>query len=101
PAGDFVPSQTWRHEYPDNQTITIYGNISVNKAVDETKPAAIFINYVPVIGNADGMDALEPYAFVRATGQFITENGIRKFNVDTWDQNVEQAYISGFARREG
>jgi LysM repeat protein len=101
PAANFTPPQTWHYEYPDNQVVTLYGNVAVNRAIDQTKPAVIFINYVPVIGSTDGMDTLEPYAFVQATGRFIVENGVRKFNVEMWDEDVEQAYVSGFAHRKG
>jgi LysM repeat protein len=106
PDPNSTSPQTWHHEYPDNQTVTIYGNILVSKALDANKPAVIFFNSVPVAGigvtgNTNGMDSLEAYAFIQATGQFTIENGVRKFNVDTWDQNVEQAYVRGYAHHEG
>ena len=96
-----TPPQTWYHEYPDNQTVTIYGSILSNKALDANQPTIIFIDNVPVIGNTDGMEALDDYAFIGATGQFTVENGVRKFNVDMWDQNVQQTWVSGFAHRVG
>jgi len=102
PNANFIPPQTWYKEYPDDQTVTLYGNVSSsNQPVDPSKPPLVFIGAVQAIGNITGMDTLEYYAFVGATGQFVVENGVRKFNVDAWDQNVQAGYASGFARSAG
>ncbi len=97
----YVPPQVWYHEYPDNEAVTIYGNIASSKAADAGKPAIVFIDTVQAIGNIDGMDALEYYTFIEATGQFVVENGVRKFNVETWNRNVQNVSLFGGVRREG
>jgi LysM repeat protein len=96
-----VLPQNWYYPYPDNETVNFYGNISVNQPVDASKSAMIFIDNVPLIGNTSGMDSLENYSYVEATGQFVVENGIRKFNVESWDKNIQQAFVTGSAHREG
>ena len=100
-AENFAGPQVWYHDYPDNQTVTIYGNISSSKAVDSSKPAVVFIDSVQATGNISGMDALEYYTFVQATGQYFVENGVRKFNVEAWDTDAPPAYVFGWARRQG
>lgn len=96
-----IPPQTWYHDYPDNETVTIYGNISSSQAVDITKPTVVFIDAVQAIGNTHGMDALDYYTFIEATGQFIVENGVKKFNVESWDTNVQNVSVFGSVRQEG
>lgn len=96
-----IAPQTWYYDYPENETVNFYGNISVNPAVDSSQPAMLFIDYVPLIGNTSGMESLENYSFVGATGQFVIENGIRKFKVESLDKNVKQAFMTGTAHREG
>ncbi len=101
PDENFIAPEVWYHEYPDNQTVTIYGNVSSSPAVDPSKPAIVFIDSVQAIGNTAGMEALDYYTFVESTGQFIVENGVRKFNVETWNTNVVNASIFGGLRRDG
>jgi LysM repeat protein len=101
PDENFTGPQIWYHEYPDNQRVTIYGNVSSSKAVDPSKPAVVFIDTVQVIGNIEGMETLENYAFVQATGKYVVENGVRKFDVEAWDTNVRNANVFGGVRREG
>lgn len=101
PRENFVPPQIWYHEYPDEQTVTVYGNVSSSPALDSTKPAVVFIDSVQAVGNIGGMDALDYYTFVQATGQFIVEDGVRRFNVESWSTNVENVSIFGGLRREG
>lgn len=82
----FAPTETkqWIREYPENETITIYGYASSVPALDPSQPAFIQIDGFTVTGNTGGMESLERNTFVEATGQFITENEIEKFNVESW-----------------
>ena len=98
---NYVPPQVWYNEFPDDQTVTIFGNVLSNKSVDPSKPSISFINSVQAIGNINGLDALENNTFIEAAGRFVLENGVRKFDVDTWDQNVQFSYVFGEARRQG
>jgi LysM repeat protein len=90
----------WYRDYPDNQTITIYGNVSSNPNVDASKPALVLIDGVPAIDNIAGMEKLDNYNFIQATGQYLVENGVRKFKVDAWKTNVESTYISGVLHQD-
>lgn len=101
PDENFISPEIWYHEYPDNETVTIYGNVSSNQAVDPSKPAVVFIDSVQAIGNISGLDALDYYTFVQATGQYLDEGGVRKFNVESWSTDIQAAYAFGWARRQG
>jgi len=93
--------QEWYREYPDNQSLTAYGYVSVDPAVDPGKPALILLGGVPVLGNTTGMESLDDFAFIQATGQFNIENGIRKFTIESWDRKVQEAYLTGTLTRQG
>jgi LysM repeat protein len=93
--------QEWYRSYPDDQTITIAGYLSKNPALDPGKAPLIMIDSVPVTGNTSGLEALDDYAFVKAAGQYVVENGVRRFKINTWDRNVNEAYVSGKMSRQG
>jgi LysM repeat protein len=101
PDENFIEPPVWYQSYPDGQTLTIHGNISSSQAVDANKPAVVFLDSVQAIGNISGMDALDYYTFVQATGQFIVEDGVRRFNVESWSADVQAAYAFGWARKQG
>ncbi len=101
PDPDLAPPQYWYHDYADNQTVTVYGNVVAYPAVDSNAPAILFFENVPIAGNIDGMNTLDPYTFVQATGQFVVENGVRKLNIESWNQDVQMTCAIGSARRAG
>jgi LysM repeat protein len=79
-----VQAREWRYVYPKNETITIYGYAFSTPALDPSKPAFNQIDGYTVTGNTNGFETLRINSFVQATGLFIEENGIEKFNVDSW-----------------
>src|SRR5258706_12558860 len=91
----------WYRDHPDTQPIMIYGNVSSHPNLDASKPALVLIDGVPAIGNTTGMEKLDNYNFIQATGQYVIENGIRKFKVDAWQTNVVSTYVSGVLHQEG
>src|SRR6185503_5402063 len=91
----------WYRTYPDNQPVTMYGYVSSSPAVDPGKPALVLVDGVALTGNTNGMESLDRSSFIKATGQFITENGIRKFNVESWDRKVNETWVSGILSRQG
>lgn len=99
-SGNNTPRE-WYRDYPDNQPVTIYGYLSSNPALDSGKPALIFIDGVSATGNISGLESLDDNTFVKATGQYRVENGIRKFNVESWDRKVQQHDLSGTLSRQG
>lgn len=94
-------TRDWFRSYPDNQPVTAYSYITIYPAADPGKPALVLIDGVPVTGNINGLESLDRFTFVKAVGQFITENGIRKFNVESWDRNVQEATFPGTLSRQG
>lgn len=93
--------QEWFRSHPDNQTITIYGYGSSNLPVDSSKPPFITIDGVPVTGNTAGLETLDRSSFIEATGQYLVENGLRQFKIESWNANIAEAYVSGTVRHEG
>lgn len=79
-----LEAKQWIREYPENETITIYGYSSSVPALDPALPAFIQIDGFTLTGSTGGMEALERNTFVEATGRFINENGIKKFDVESW-----------------
>ena len=95
------PPKEWFRTYPNNQNITIQGYVSSNLAADPSKPPFITVDGVPAIGNIAGLETLDPSSFIQATGQYIIDNGIRKFQVDSWTTNIEPVYITATVQSEG
>ena len=93
--------QEWFRSYPDNQIITIYGYVSSHLPVDMNKSPFITIDGVPAIGNTAGLEQLDRSTFIQATGQYLIENGLRQFNVETWNTNIVEDYFEGTLRLEG
>lgn len=93
--------QEWYREYPDNQPVNLYGYLTIDTALDPGKQPLLLINGIPLVGNTAGMEGLQYYAYVKATGQFFRENGVRKFNVETWDHKVQEQYLTGVLTRQG
>jgi LysM repeat protein len=91
----------WYRSYPDHQAVTIYGYLSSNPALDPGKPALILIDGVSATGNISGLESLDDNTFVKATGQYLVENGIRRFNIESWDRKIQQIDISGTLSRQG
>jgi LysM repeat protein len=86
---------------PTDQTITIYGYVTVIPALDAGKPTLVLLDGYSTTGNTEGMETLERNTFVEATGQFVTENEIEKFQVESWKQSeFYQDGLFGTLRRE-
>ena len=86
----------WQRVYPDNQPMTLYGSVTSFSSAEAGKPPFISIDTYTAIGKTGGMEKLASYAFVQAEGQFINENGIQKFQVDSW-----QTFEAGTQTLEG
>jgi LysM repeat protein len=92
----------WRRAYPENQDITFYGYVSSIPALDAAKPSFVQIDAYTASGNINGLDALQPNSYVEATGQFMTEKGVEKFNVSSWKSSVQaEEGFTGTIRRDG
>jgi len=92
----------WSRSYPDNETITIYAQPTSYPAAEPDGAPFISIGQYTAIGNISGIESVDSSTYIEATGQFSTENGIRKFIVDSWKvTNATEAALSGNLRREG
>jgi LysM repeat protein len=108
PAGkmEFVHSagqemRDWFRSYPDNQPITAYGYITTYPAANAGTPPLVLFEGVPVIGNINGLESLERFTFVKARGQYMIENGIRKLSIESWDRKVQEESLPGTLSRQG
>lgn len=93
----------WYRVYPENQPVTVYGSITSFASVETGRPPLVDVNDFTATGNIIGMEKLADNTFVQAQGQFFSENGARKFRVDTW-QTFDQSkmlYLDGSLRSEG
>ncbi|HSL45168.1 MAG TPA: LysM domain-containing protein [Anaerolineales bacterium] len=97
-SGGVLNEQYWERSYPENQTITIYGRVTVFNSVDPGKPAFVAINNYTATGNTPSISSDQ---LIEATGQFFTENGIRKFNIESWQPGTAtETSVMGILQRE-
>lgn len=98
---DGIIPQQWYREYPNNETVSISGSLMKYESATPGQPPLIFVGSFAMIGNTSDLQQLSNFSFVQVTGQFVEENGVRKFNVESTDANAIQGYISGSLRQEG
>ncbi len=92
----------WQHTYPENQRVTIYGRILTFPPAEVGETPLVSIGDYTATGNVTGLEALEASTLIQASGQFFTENGVRKFNVESWEISFgEETSLSGTLQREG
>jgi LysM repeat protein len=92
----------WSRTYPDNESITIFGQPAIYPAAQPGQPPYLGIGSYTVSGNTSGLESADPAKYVEATGQFITDNGIRRFKIDAWNvTDAAETYLSGPLRQEG
>ncbi|HXQ34283.1 MAG TPA: LysM peptidoglycan-binding domain-containing protein, partial [Anaerolineales bacterium] len=48
-----------------------------------------------------GLEQLEHATLIEATGQYLSQDGLRQFDVTSWNTNIEPAYVSGTLRQDG
>jgi hypothetical protein len=93
--------KTWARTYAENEPATLYGQVTSFTSAEGGAPF-ISIDSFTLTGNTGGMESLERFSYVIAQGKFVDENGIRKFNVETWKFTTEPpAYVYGRLHREG
>src|SRR5574339_650096 len=71
----------WERSYPDDQTVTIYGRVTIFDSLDPSRPPFVAINSYTATGNTPPASNDQ---LIEATGQFHTRNGIRTFHVESW-----------------
>ncbi|MFN8433597.1 MAG: LysM domain-containing protein [Anaerolineales bacterium] len=98
---DGIIPQQWFREYPNNETVSMYGSLMKYDSATPGQSPLIFVGSFEAIGNTVDLQALSNFAFVQVTGQFVEENGVRKFNVESTNANAIQSYITGSLRKEG
>jgi LysM repeat protein len=92
----------WARAYPDNQVLTLFGQPTFYSPAQPGGAPFVGIGQFTATGNTTGIESVDRTTYIEATGQFILENGIRKFNVESW-KVAEQAesYLSGTLRQDG
>ena len=101
-SGGILNEYFWQRAYPDNQTVTIYGQPIAYPAAETDASPFVSIGQYTATGNISGIENIDSSNYVEAIGQFTTENGIRIFNVETWRiLDSQETSISGILHREG
>ena len=101
-SGSILKEQYWQRQYPENETVTIYGRVTSFQPVEVGRPLFVSIGAYTVTGNVNGLENLVPQNIAEATGHFQTNNGTRIFVVERWD--VSDAFdmsIMGTLRKDG
>jgi hypothetical protein len=88
----YKPIQTWHRVHPQDQTVTIYGQMNSIKSL-EGGPPLVTIDGYTASGSLAAVPESMPYTFVEATGQYQTSDGVGVFNVEHW--RVYDGYEDG------
>jgi Tol biopolymer transport system component/LysM repeat protein len=101
-SGGVLEEYYWQRAYLENQLITIYGRAMYFPPAAAGGMPFVSIGDYTAAGNIAGIDALEANTLIKASGQFSTENGTRRFNVDSWEilDGMETSFM-GTLRRDG
>jgi LysM repeat protein len=98
-SGGVLNESYWERSYPDGQTVTIYGRITSFPSVEPGKPPFVAIDQHTVTGNTPPASDDQ---IIAATGQFHTEDGIRTFQVESWQPaDAQETAVMGTLQREG
>ncbi len=101
-SAGMLDEKVWFRQYPDNQAVILYDQVSVLAAAESGQSPLITVNDQVVTGNTAGLEALQEGVFVEASGQFVTENSIRTFRVDKWKYTSAQAItLTGTFQKDG
>jgi len=101
-----TPVTTWTRAYPEGVPVSLYGHIDRVPALEAGQPPFLMLESYTLSGKTTGMENVEQSVLVQAKGQFIKENGIRKFQVDEWQvlsqygPSFLQDALQGSLRRE-
>ncbi len=98
-----TPPLIWYRKYPDDQQVTLYGNVNVFTPVKKDEDPILTLDQYFLAGNISGMEELDQWQLVVATGEFRTIDGIRQFIVENWklsDGFMESRY-AGLSQDQG
>lgn len=93
---------SWARQYLLNETITVFGWLSSTGMSVDGAPPLVSLDSLPVSGNTADVAENLPNTYVEAIGQFVDDNGINKFVLDSWKvyDGFEEG-IQGTITREG
>jgi hypothetical protein len=76
---------SWRRVYPLDQTLTYYGFLRSTARSITGGPPLITLDEYQASGNVQNIPENMPNTFVEVTGQFHEQEGVRTFEVQTWE----------------
>lgn len=101
-SGGMLNEQLWQHAYPDNEPVTLYGEVRIFQPAEAGGTPLFTLQEHPLTGNTAGLEAVQEGVFVEASGQFTVQNGIRMFEVASWKYSSGQSTsLTGALRTEG
>jgi len=99
-SGGILQEQYWQRNHPENETVTLYGRVTSFPAAQSGGSPFISIADYPTTGNIAGLENTGN-DIVAANGQFQLENGIRKFNIESWNVSTAiETSIMGTLRKD-
>ncbi len=78
-----APIQTWTRARPLDQTLTLYGVLATLPSAEGGAPLVTLDGFT-VTGNITDIPTAFDNIFVKATGQFHEQNGIKIFALESW-----------------
>ena len=101
-SGGMLNEQVWLREYPDNEPVTLSGEVRSFLPAETGGTPLFTIQEHALAGNTAGLDAVQEGVFVEASGRFTVQNGIRMFAVDSWTYSSGQSTsLMGALRKDG
>ncbi len=85
---------SWQRLYPVDQAITYYGYLSSTARSITNTAAYISLDGYQVTGNLLNIEENMPNTFVEATGQFHEVDGVKTFELTSW--NIYDGYEEGY-----
>lgn len=101
-SGGMLNEQLWQRKYPDGEPVTLYGEVRNFPSAEAGGAPLLTLQEYVLTGNTAGLEAAQEGVFVEAGGQFIVQNGIRVFAVDSWKYtSAGFMSVTGTLHREG
>ncbi len=101
-SGGMLNEQMWIRQYPDHETVTLYGSVQAYQPAEAGQPTLFTIHDYTLTGNTTGLETVQEGVFVEASGQFVTEDGIHTFRVDKWQYtSALSTTLTGTFQKDG
>lgn len=77
--------ESWYRQYPDDVSVTLYTQPPFGFASADGSGLLVTLEGYPLLGAGQIPEGFSSPNMIRATGKFTRQNGIRYFQVDSWE----------------